>query len=92
MKTLQNSKVLKTAHKKESKDIPSLIPFRNSCSIILQQRNGFEVLVDYAENHKLIFFYVNKNVESLKKHWLKNYKMGEGVKNMTKVRELFIIF
>lgn len=68
---------LKVSHKKECKDIPSLIPFRNSWSIVLQQGNGFEVLVGYAENHKLIFFYVNKNIKSLKKCWLKNYKMGE---------------
>lgn len=43
----------------------------------------------YAENNKLIFFYVNKNIKSLKKCWLKNYKMGETL-NMTNMREFLM--
>lgn len=31
---------------------------------ILQQGNGFELLVGYAQNHKLIFFYVKKKMEN----------------------------
>lgn len=39
---------------------PSIPKWNN----LLQQENGFELLMGYGENHKLIFFYANRNTKS----------------------------
>lgn len=39
---------------------PSIPKWNN----ILQQGNGFELLMGYGENYKLIFFYANRNMKS----------------------------